>query len=254
MLTVERLTKWYNGIPAVRDVSFEVAPGQVLGCLGANGSGKTTTVSMIMGLIEPDGGIVRFGGIPTAADMISFRRHVGYVPEQPHVYPFMTGREFLQLIGDLRELPAHITSSRVDRLLAAWEFSPSEYDTPLSMYSKGMRQKVLISAALLPNPDVLVFDEPTSGLDATSNLVFDALISELAVAGKAIFYCSHDIHSIQRTSDRVIVLREGKVVASGTVDQIKATMASPTLESAFAGLLADFDAGRAARALLESTR
>ncbi len=162
MLEVRNLVKRYNRVPVVDDVSFVIRPGEILGYLGPNGAGKSTTVKVLTGLIEPTSGEILFNGLDVAKDFVSFQQRLGYVPEEANVYPHLSGREYLQLIGRLRSLPRRVLEPRMDellRLFGLWE----DRHSPLSSYSKGMRQKILISGALLHNPELLIFDEPFSG-------------------------------------------------------------------------------------------
>src|SRR5437867_9798294 len=162
MLEVRLLTKCYSGIPVVDRVSFVIRPGEILGYLGPNGAGKSTTVKMLTGLIEPTAGHLLFDGQDVRLDLKAFQRRIGYVPEEPHLYPHLSGREYLQLVGRLRGLARRVLEPKMDellRLFSLWE----DRHSPLSSYSKGMRQKILISAALLHNPRLLILDEPFSG-------------------------------------------------------------------------------------------
>lgn len=187
MLEVQGLTKWFGGFRAVAGVSFTVSPGEVLGYVGPNGSGKTTTVNMVTGLIPPTAGEVRFNGSRIDADLVAFRRHVGCVPEEPHLCPYLSGREHLELVAGLRGMDERIAARRIEALLNVLGLDVYG-DASMSSYSKGMRQKILIAAALLPDPPLLVFDEPMSGLDAASALVFRHLVSALGARGKAVLY------------------------------------------------------------------
>ncbi|MGE4053486.1 MAG: ABC transporter ATP-binding protein, partial [Vicinamibacterales bacterium] len=170
MLEARRLTKYYAAIPAVRDISFTVAQGSILGLLGPNGSGKSTTVSILTGLREPSMGDVRFDGAVVADDLIAYKARVGVVPEEPHLYSFLSGREHLELVGRLRRLPGDLLIRKIGALLDLFGLAGAA-DQPMSGYSKGMRQKVLIIAALLHDPELLILDEPESGLDLTAGLV-----------------------------------------------------------------------------------
>src|SRR5436853_3680208 len=155
MLEVRTLIKRYNRIPAVDGVSFSIRPGEILGYVGPNGAGKSTTVKVLTGLIEPTEGKILFQGKDVREDWIGFQRRMGYVPEEPHLYPHLTGREYLQLVGRLRGLPHQVLEPKMDeflRLLGLW----SDRHAPLSSYSKGMRQKLLLSASLLHDPHVLI--------------------------------------------------------------------------------------------------
>ena len=253
MLEARSLSKWYGAIRAVSDVSFTLAAGEVLGYLGPNGSGKTTTVGMLTGLVDPSGGAVLFQGANIADDPIDYRRHVGYVPEEPHLYGYLSGVEYLQLVADLRDLDARISRKRIAALLELFGLEP-QAQAALSSYSKGMRQKVLISAALLHNPSLLIFDEPVSGLDATSALVFRHLLEELARSGKAVLYCSHELDAVEKTCSRVLVLHHGRVVAHDTVEQLRGTLSKGSLEEVFQQLVSEIDPAGTARDLVSSMR
>jgi ABC-2 type transport system ATP-binding protein len=253
MLDVRSLTKWYGAIRAVSDVSFTLAPGEVLGYLGPNGSGKTTTVGMLLGLVTPSGGQVLFRGADIADDPVDYRRHVGYVPEQPHLYPYLSGAEYLQLVADLRDIDARVSRRRITALLELFGLE-SQAQAALSSYSKGMRQKILISAALLHDPSLLVFDEPVSGLDATSALVFRHLLGELARSGKAVLYCSHELDAVEKSCSRVLVLHHGHVVAHDTVERLRDRLSEGSLEAVFQQLVCEIDPARTARDLVDAMR
>ena len=182
MLELRRVCKSFSGIRAVDNVSFTARPGEVTGYLGPNGSGKSTTMKMITGLIEMTSGEILFDGQRIQHDLIAYKRRMGYVPEEPYLYPHLTGLEYLVMIGQLRNLPAKRTADRIDGLLRLFSLHGDRH-VPLSSYSKGMRQKILLSAALLHNPDLILLDEPFSGLDVASALVMRTLIQELAACG-----------------------------------------------------------------------
>jgi len=236
MLEARNLVKRFGGVRAVDDVSFAVRPSEVLGYLGPNGSGKTTTVNMLVGLIQPTRGHVLFGGQDIWEDIVEYRRRVGYVPEEPNLYPYLTGREYLELVGRLRSLPAALLERKITSLLRLFSLEPDSH-SPLSSYSKGMRQKVLISAALLHNPDLLVFDEPMSGLDAASAVVFRHLVKALAHAGKMVLYSSHELETVERVADRVVVLHQGRMVAHDSVVRLRELMQLASLEEIFSELV-----------------
>jgi len=253
MLTARGLTKWYGGVLAVSDVSFTLAAGEVLGYLGPNGSGKTTTVGMLTGLVEPSHGEVRFREEPIASDPVEFRRQVGYVPEEPHLYPYLSGREHLELVAQLRDLDDRVAKSRIDALLDLFGLQ-HQSDAPMSSYSKGMRQKVLISAALLHDPALLIFDEPVSGLDATSAIIFRHLLDELARQGKAVLYCSHELDAVEKSCSRVLVLHRGRVVAHDTVGRLRAALSGESLEDVFQQLVCEINPAETARDLVAAMR
>src|SRR5215468_4939339 len=162
MLEARSLTKYYHHTLAVRDVSFTIRPGEILGYLGPNGAGKSTTVKMLTGLIEPSDGQILYKGQSIYDDLAGFQRVIGYVPEEAHLYPHLSGREYLQLVGRLRGLPRRVLEPRMDEMLRLFDLWGDRH-SPMSSYSKGMRQKILLSSALLHNPELLILDEPFSG-------------------------------------------------------------------------------------------
>lgn len=249
MLEARRLSKFYQGIPAVKDVSFSVGPGEVLGYLGPNGAGKSTTVGILTGLIEATSGSVHYKGCRVDDDLVTFRRVLGYVPEEPHLYPFLSGREYLELVGRLREMPARLLARRIDGLLERFGLGGAG-DQAIGAYSKGMRQKVLIAAALLHDPEVLIFDEPLSGLDVTTGLMFRELVAQLARSGKIIIYSSHVLEVVEKICSRVIVLFRGRVVANDTVDHLRDLMALDSLEEVFKELVIREDPARTAQEIV----
>jgi ABC-2 type transport system ATP-binding protein len=235
MLEVRHLSKRYRRVPAVDDVNFTIRPGEVLGCLGPNGAGKSTTVKVLIGLIEPTHGEILFKGKDVRADWPAFLRTVGYVPEEPSLYSQMTGREYLQLVGRLRGLPRIVLDLRMDRLLrlfSLWE----DRHVLLASYSKGMRQKILLSAALLHDPELLILDEPFSGLDVNTTLVLRSLIRALSQEGKMILYSSHVLEVVEKVCTSVLILRKGKTVAHDGVENLRDLLRQPSLEAVFTQL------------------
>jgi ABC-2 type transport system ATP-binding protein len=247
MLEARHLTKYYSAIPAIRDVSFTLAPGAILGLLGPNGSGKSTTVSILTGLREPSAGQVWFNGINVADCLVDYKARVGYVPEDAHIYTFLSGREQLDLVGRLRRMPGPLRAHKIATLLELFGMAGAA-DQPMSGYSKGMKQKVLIIAALLHDPDLLILDEPESGLDLTAGLVLRHLIPILAARGKTILYSSHLLDHVERLCASVVVLHRGRIVAEGPVNQLRAMMqSSSSLEDVIAQLTTTADPEGTAR-------
>jgi ABC-2 type transport system ATP-binding protein len=251
MLQVERLTKYYAGIPAIRDVSFAVRPGQVLGYLGPNGSGKSTTIKLLTGLLEPSSGRVLFDGTPILDQLMDFRRVLGYVPEEAHVYSYLTGAEFLELVGRLRCIPERRLRPRIDELLDIWGLADARYTT-LASYSKGMRQKVLISAALLHDPRVLILDEPDAGLDVTALLVLRAVVARMAARGCLVMYSSHVLSTVEAVCSDVVILHDGQVVAHDAIGRLRSLMSLPSLEDVFRKLAVHTDVEGTADRLIEA--
>ncbi|HEV2133729.1 MAG TPA: ABC transporter ATP-binding protein [Terracidiphilus sp.] len=253
MLEVQDLYKSYRGIPAVEDVSFRVAPGEVVGFLGPNGAGKSTTVKIITGLLRQDDGSVLFNGRDIREDMVSFRATLGYVPEDAHLYTYLTGLEYLQLVGRLRGLSESLIESKAMSLLRLFHLDTWEY-SPISLYSKGMRQRVLIAAALLHDPTLLIFDEPLSGLDVVSARLFKDLLDLLAAEGKAVLYISHVLEIVEQICSRVIVIAKGKLVADAAPSELAKLMSLPNLESVFAQLVQQQDTRSRAEQIVETMR
>ena len=246
-LEARHLTKYYSAIPAIRDISFTIGPGAILGLLGPNGSGKSTTVSLLTGLREPSAGQIWFDGGNIADGLVEYKARVGYVPEEAHLYTFLSAREHLDLIGRLRRLPTRLLAKKISTLLDLFGMT-SAADQPISGYSKGMRQKVLIVAALLHDPDLLILDEPESGLDLTAGLVLRHLIPILAARGKAILYSSHVLDHVERLCAEVVVLHRGRIVAEGPVTHLRAMMqSSSSLEDVIAQLVTTVDPAGTAR-------
>jgi ABC-2 type transport system ATP-binding protein len=245
-LEARELTKYYAAIPAIRDVSFTLEPGTILGLLGPNGSGKSTTVSLLTGLREPSAGQIWFDGRNITDRLVEYKARVGYVPEEAHLYTFLSAREHLELIGRLRRLPAHLLTHKISTLLDLFGLT-SAADQPISGYSKGMKQKVLLIAALLHDPDLLILDEPESGLDLTAGLVLRHLIPILAARGKTILYSSHVLDHVERLCPDVVVLHHGRIVAEGPVSQLRAmTQRNASLEDVIAQLVTTIDPARTA--------
>ena len=250
MLEVRHLFRSYRGIPAVEDVSFRIAPGEIVGFLGPNGAGKSTTVKIITGLLRANEGKVLFEGRDIRDDMVAFRKVLGYVPEEAHLYTYLSGLEYLQLVGRLRGLGESLIETKATGLLELLQLKSWQH-TPISSYSKGMRQKVLIAAALLHDPKLLIFDEPLSGLDVASGRLFKDLLEMLAAQGKAVLYISHVLETVEQVCNRVIVIAGGKVLADAPPSELTTLMSLPNLESVFAQLVQQQDTRAAAERIVE---
>jgi ABC-2 type transport system ATP-binding protein len=250
MLEVQHLYRSYRTIPAVEDVSFRVGAGEVVGFLGPNGAGKSTTVKIITGMLRPNEGKVLFEGQDIEKDMVGYRAQLGYVPEEAHLYSYMSGLEYLQLVGRLRGLGEAVIETKATRLLKLLNLESWQY-SPISTYSKGMRQRVLIAASLLHDPKLLIFDEPLSGLDVVSGRLFKDLLELLAAQGKAVLYISHVLEVVEQVCNRVIVIAKGRVLADAPPADLARLMSLPNLERVFAQLVEQQDTRRLAEQMVE---
>src|SRR6202167_3881527 len=240
MLELRHVSKRFSSIPAVDDVSFCARPGEITGYLGPNGSGKSTTMKMITGLTQMTSGEILFDGEPIQRDPIAYKQRMGYVPEEPHLYAHLTGLEYLTMVAQLRNLPAKSSAEKIDGLLRLFSLRGDRH-VAISSYSKGMRQKVLLSAALLHNPDLILLDEPFSGLDVGSSLVIRSLIQELAARGKVVLFSSHELETVERVCSHMVILHRGKLVADDSIARLRALMSLPTLEEIFSQLAVEQD-------------
>jgi ABC-2 type transport system ATP-binding protein len=249
-LRAHRLSKHFSGVRVVKDVSLTIGPGEIVGYLGPNGSGKTTTARMLAGLIDPSSGSVEYDGRNIRDDLVAYKRELGYIPEEPYLYPFLSGTEYLQLIGRLREMPERLLTTKIAGFLHVFGLTAAG-DQAIASYSKGMRQKIVISAALLHDPAVVLFDEPETGLDVTTTMVLRHLVRTLAARGKAILYSSHILEAVERVCDRVIVLHKGAIVADDSIERLRTLLSQTSLEGVFSELVMREDPEQLARDLAD---
>ena len=250
MLEATSLSKFYGSVPAVREVSFRLQPGQILGYLGPNGSGKSTTVKMLTGLLEPTRGQITYVGKSIHENLTAYRRHLGYVPEEANLYPFLSGEEYLEMVGTLRGMSDAKRRHRIQSLLELFSLHPHRHVT-IGNYSKGMRQRILLIAALMDNPDVLILDEPFSGLDVTSSLILKSLIQTLSAKGKAVFFCSHVLEVVEKVCSQLIIIRKGRVIAYGPTTEVVANIGQSSLEGTFLQLVEDRNVSQVAADIVE---
>ncbi len=253
MLEARGLTKCYASLPAVNDVSFRIRPGEVLGYLGPNGCGKSTTVKMLTGLLEPTRGEVLLHGQNINIDLAGYKKRLGYVPEEALLYPYLTGWEYLEFIGTLRGMEESRLQLRIDEMLRLLSLHPHRHAT-ISSYSKGMRQRILLIAALMDDPEILVFDEPLSGLDVTSALIFRKLVKQLGAQGKIIVYCSHVLEVVEKVCSHVLMLRKGNVVAYDSVTRVQELAGLTSLEDTFSHFAEERDAEETVAAIIGAMR
>lgn len=249
MIRMTNLVKAYGEKIAVNGISLEIPQGQLVGYLGPNGAGKTTTIKMLTGMLRPTSGTAEVCGIDVVQDPLGVKGSIGYVPDSGAVFDALTGMEYLEMVGRLHSLNDAIIQSRALRFAEFFELTDDVLlGERLAGYSKGMRQKVVITAALLHNPQAVFFDEPLNGLDANMALMFKELIRNLARDGKTVLFCSHIMDVVERMCDRIIVIAEGKVVADGDLDQLRSLTGEDTLERIFGVLTDGGDAAEKAQA------
>jgi ABC-2 type transport system ATP-binding protein len=250
MLEARGLARWYGGIRALSDVTFRVEPGEIVGYLGPNGSGKSTTVNMVVGLLQPTAGTVTLDGLSLSAEPERYKALVGYVPEEPHVYTHLTAAEYLRLVGQLRGVPMAQLEDRIDRLLTLLQLQTSRFNA-MTAFSKGMRQRVSLAAALIHNPRLLVLDEPFSGLDVNAGLMLRALLEVLASEGRMILFSTHRFDMAARLCSRVLMLSAGRVVHESAVDAAGTTTAE-SLEDIFVRVTQQADYRPLAREIFDA--
>lgn len=221
-IELDGIAKSFAGKQVLRDVNFKIAPGTIVGYIGQNGAGKSTTVKIILGLLDQDAGTVSIFGRAVDRDDPMYKRRIGYVPEGADLFEALTAREYLQLVGQLYGLPENEADYKAEQLAEIVGLGAA-FDRRIASYSKGMRQLVLIIASLLHDPDILFWDEPLNGLDANAVLVVEEILQELRNRGKTIFYSSHIMDVVQKLSDRIILLNAGTVVADGPFNQLAAS-------------------------------
>lgn len=253
MLEVRDVSRRYGAITAVRHVNLTLQPGEILGYLGPNGSGKSTTVKMVAGLLEPSLGEIRFDGSNIWDDIVAYKSLVGYVPEEAHLYTHLTATEYLRLAGRLRGIQPSRLEEKIQGYLRLFNLD-ADVHALLSAFSKGMRQKVLLAAALLHHPRVLILDEPVSGLDVSTALVMRSVVRAMADAGTMVFYSSHELDTVERISTRVMILRAGSIVADDSATNLRSLMQAPSLEDVFSQLAVRDDIDRIAGELVAITR
>jgi ABC-2 type transport system ATP-binding protein len=232
-------------------VSFDLNPGEIVGYLGPNGSGKSTTVNLVVGLLEPSAGSLWLDGLRLSDDPVAYKRRIGYVPEEPYLYTHLTASEYLTLVGRLRQIPSARLDPRITRLLQLFQLHDARYRT-MSAYSKGMRQRVLLAAALLHDPDLLVLDEPFSGLDVNAGLLFRALLTMLAAEGKMVLFSTHRFDMVERLCSRVVILSAGRIVAEERMANVG--QGGRSLEDLFVQATKQPDFTPVARAIIDVIR
>jgi ABC-2 type transport system ATP-binding protein len=251
MIETRNLWKKYDTKIAVINLNLLVREGEIFGFLGPNGAGKSTTVKMLTGMILPTSGEAIVEGFDVLKDPIEVKKRIGYVPETGALFESLTGWEYLQLIADLHHMDRHVADKRIDEFLhlfGLWDDCHSR----IQQYSKGMKQKILISAAIIPNPPVLFLDEPLNGLDANAALVFKELLKKFSAQGKTIFFTSHVLEVVEKICTRIAIIDHGGIITTGTAQEIAVATGQHTLEESFAKLTGVRDARDSAQDFLEA--
>jgi ABC-2 type transport system ATP-binding protein len=243
LITIRGLKKSYGKGTSRNDVlkgiDLDIRPGQIIGYIGPNGAGKSTTVKILCGILPDFEGDISIFGKDLRTESLEIKRHIGYVPETGALYDLLTPNEYLNFIGALYKIDVSVLESRIANLLSFFGMD-NHADQRMDTFSKGMKQKILITAGIINNPDILFLDEPLSGLDANSVILVKELLISLAKDGKTIFYCSHLMDVVEKISDRIILINNGIVVADGNFDELK-TEKADTLELLFAQLTGRHD-------------
>jgi len=235
MLRIDHLTKKFGEKTAVDDLSLEIRPGEIYGFIGHNGAGKTTTIKCAIGILDYDAGEIAIDGIRLADDPIGCKKRLAYIPDNPDLYDYMTGIQFLNFIADVFEVPANVRRDRIRKYGDAFGLTP-DLATNIASYSHGMKQKLAVIAALLHEPKLLIMDEPFVGLDPKAAFTLKQYMRELCDAGGAIFFSTHVLEVAEKLCDKIAIIRNGRLIKSGTMEEVKG---DESLEEVFLELVED---------------
>jgi ABC-2 type transport system ATP-binding protein len=251
MIEVSQLRQQFDGKEVLHGIDFIVRPGEATGYLGPNGAGKSTTVKILAGLVRPSSGRVTVAGFDLAGLPLEVKRRIGYVPESAALYQTLTPHEYLSLVADLHHLERALAADRIAHFLLAFQVADAA-DRPLETLSKGMRQKVLLSGALLHDPEVLLLDEPLNGLDVHGVMTFRRILENLLERGRTILFCSHILEVIERLCRRVLIIDQGRIVADDTTAALLSRQAHGGLEAVFHALVESRNGATETQALLDA--
>ena len=235
MLQIQHLTKRFGDKVAVDDLSLHIAPGEIYGFIGHNGAGKTTTLRSVAGIQQFDEGEILIGGVSIKTDPLACKRMMAYIPDNPDLYDYMTGIQFLNFIGDVFAVPADVRQSRIRDYAGRFELT-DDLAQPISAYSHGMKQKLAIISAWLHQPKLILMDEPFVGLDPKASHLLKEMMHEVCAEGGAIFFSTHVLEVAEKLCDKVAIIRRGALVRSGTMEEVKG---DESLESVFLELEAE---------------
>ena len=220
MLNIQHLTKTYGEKKAVDDLNLHIAPGEIYGFIGHNGAGKTTTLKSVAGILHYDQGEITIGGLSLKSDPLICKRQMAYIPDNPDLYDFMTGIQFLNFIADIFAVPADLRQARIREYAGRFELT-ADLAQPIAAYSHGMKQKLAIISAWLHQPKLILMDEPFVGLDPKAAHLLKGMMRELCDEGGAIFFSTHVLEVAEKLCDKVAIIKGGKLIRSGTMEEVK---------------------------------
>lgn len=232
IISIKDLRMSYGGKYVLDGIDLEIQRGKIIGYIGTNGAGKSTTIKIMLGILDGYEGTVEILGQDISNGSIEYKKKIGYVPELADIYENLTAFEYISFLGGIYELEQKKLIDKAEKLMKLFGIHGAMYSR-ISSYSKGMKQKLLIICSLIHNPDILFFDEPLSGLDANSVMIFKEVMSNLAKEGKTIFYSSHIMDVVEKISDRIILINNGKIAADGTFEELKNSKKENSLEEIF---------------------
>jgi ABC-2 type transport system ATP-binding protein len=232
LVTFDKVSFCYDGVEVLHSLSFQLRKGEIVGLLGPNGAGKTTTIKIIAGILAPAAGAVSVCGLPLPEQAVAVKQLIGFVPEAAALFESLTGQEFLELSGRLHDVPEETLQNRIRGILETFGLYTDRVSR-LDTYSKGMRQKILIAAALLHNPQLVLLDEPLASLDVNASIMVKDLLAALAAEGKAVLYSSHVLDVVEKICDRVVIIHRGNLIADGTPAELKSSTRQASLEEVF---------------------
>ena len=229
MLQISHLSKSFGDKKAVDDLSLHIAPGEIYGFIGHNGAGKTTTLKSVAGIMQFDSGEILIDGVSIQKDPIGCKKKMAYIPDNPDLYEFMTGMQYLNFVGDIFAIPADRRKQRIQELADTFELT-GDLNQPISAYSHGMKQKLAIISAWIHEPKLILMDEPFVGLDPKASHILKGMMREVCNRGGAIFFSTHVLEVAEKLCDKIAIIKGGKLIRSGTMEEVKG---DTSLESVF---------------------
>lgn len=247
IITIRNLCKTYGSKQVLNNINLDVFPGQIIGYIGPNGAGKSTTVKILTSIIQDYEGEILVDGLSLRDNLMQVKTRTGYIPELAELYDLLTPREYLSFVGKLYHLSDEVIAERAASMLRSFGLE-ANIDQRMDSFSKGMRQKVLLTSGLLHNPDIVILDEPLSGLDANAVIMVKELLQVLKREGKTIFYCSHMMDVVEKVSDKIVLINQGNIIANGTVEELRAG-SQDSLEQIFSKLTSSQNMGEQASSI-----